>query len=51
MDGVAKIDGKYIRPAWSPPADIKRDKPRMPDLISRRNAGQSDGRGGDDARR
>jgi lipoprotein-anchoring transpeptidase ErfK/SrfK len=31
--GTAYIDGKYLRPAWSPPAEVKRDKPRMPDLI------------------
>src|SRR5262245_24831089 len=23
--GSARIDGKYIKPAWSPPADVKRD--------------------------
>ena len=31
--GRVQIEGKYIRPAWSPPADVKRDKPRLPDLI------------------
>jgi lipoprotein-anchoring transpeptidase ErfK/SrfK len=31
--GTARIDGKYIAPAWSPPADVKRDNPRLPDLI------------------
>ena len=38
--GSASIAGKYIRPAWSPPAEIRRDKPGIPDLIpsgSRRN--------------
>src|SRR6476659_9964475 len=25
--GTAHIDGKYIRPAWSPPADIARANP------------------------
>jgi lipoprotein-anchoring transpeptidase ErfK/SrfK len=29
-----QIDGKYIRPAWSPPADVKRDKPQLPNLIA-----------------
>ena len=24
--GVAEIDGKYIRPAWSPPSDVRRNK-------------------------
>jgi lipoprotein-anchoring transpeptidase ErfK/SrfK len=31
--GTAHISGKYIKPAWSPPADIKRDKPSLPDVI------------------
>jgi lipoprotein-anchoring transpeptidase ErfK/SrfK len=31
--GTARIDGKYIKPAWSPPADVKRDNPRLPDVI------------------
>jgi lipoprotein-anchoring transpeptidase ErfK/SrfK len=32
--GSARIDGKYIAPAWSPPADVKRDNPRLPDVIA-----------------
>ncbi len=31
--GVAKIDGKYIRPAWMPPPEVLRDKPNLPYLI------------------
>jgi lipoprotein-anchoring transpeptidase ErfK/SrfK len=31
--GTTKIDGKYLHPAWSPPAEVKRDKPTMPDVI------------------
>src|ERR1700761_1447717 len=31
--GVTRIDGKYRNPAWSPPAEVKRDKPSMPDVI------------------
>ena len=31
--GRVQIEGKYIRPAWSPPADVKRDKPQLPNLI------------------
>jgi lipoprotein-anchoring transpeptidase ErfK/SrfK len=31
--GQAKIEGKYISPAWSPPAEVKRDNPKLPDLI------------------
>ncbi len=27
------IDGKYVRPAWSPPYEVKRDKPWLPDVI------------------
>ena len=28
-----EIDGKYLHPAWSPPSEVKRDKPDMPDVI------------------
>jgi lipoprotein-anchoring transpeptidase ErfK/SrfK len=31
--GTSRIDGKYVKPAWSPPADVKRDNPRLPDVI------------------
>ncbi|MBX6426204.1 MAG: L,D-transpeptidase [Variibacter sp.] len=31
--GVTYIEGKYLRPAWSPPPDVKRDKPSLPDII------------------
>jgi lipoprotein-anchoring transpeptidase ErfK/SrfK len=31
--GVSQIDGKYVQPAWSPPAEIRRDKPSLPDVI------------------
>ena len=31
--GRARITGKYVRPAWSPPAEVKRDKPWLPDVI------------------
>jgi lipoprotein-anchoring transpeptidase ErfK/SrfK len=31
--GEAQINGKYVRPAWSPPAEVKRDNPRLPDVI------------------
>lgn len=31
--GVTRIDGKYREPAWSPPADVKRDNPNMPNVI------------------
>jgi lipoprotein-anchoring transpeptidase ErfK/SrfK len=31
--GFAKVDGKYVDPAWSPPDSVKRDHPELPDLI------------------
>ena len=31
--GTTKIDGKYLNPAWSPPSEVRRDKPEMPDVI------------------
>jgi len=31
--GATRIDGKYVRPAWSPPREIRRDKPSLPDVI------------------
>ena len=31
--GVTRIDGKYREPAWSPPADVRRDNPSMPNVI------------------
>ena len=31
--GTTTIDGKYRNPAWSPPSEVKRDKPNMPDVI------------------
>jgi lipoprotein-anchoring transpeptidase ErfK/SrfK len=31
--GRTFIDGKHMRPAWSPPQEVKRDKPQLPDLI------------------
>ncbi len=31
--GQTHIDGKYLKPAWSPPAEVKRDKPSLPDVI------------------
>jgi len=32
--GYARVDGKYVDPAWSPPESVKRDHPELPDLIS-----------------
>ena len=31
--GTAQIDGKYLNPAWSPPAEVRRDKPSLPAVI------------------
>ena len=31
--GTAIIAGKYLKPGWSPPAEIKHDKPSLPDVI------------------
>lgn len=31
--GTSFISRKVLRPDWSPPAEVKRDKPRMPDVI------------------
>ena len=31
--GTAYINSKQLRPAWSPPKEVKRDKPSLPDLI------------------
>jgi lipoprotein-anchoring transpeptidase ErfK/SrfK len=31
--GTKAIDGKYVQPAWSPPSEVKRDNPRLPNVI------------------
>ena len=31
--GWARVNGKFVSPAWSPPAEVKRDHPGLPDLI------------------
>jgi lipoprotein-anchoring transpeptidase ErfK/SrfK len=31
--GEAQVDGKYVKPAWSPPAEVRRDNPRLPEVI------------------
>jgi lipoprotein-anchoring transpeptidase ErfK/SrfK len=31
--GSATIAGKYLQPAWTPPAAIRRDRPSLPDVI------------------
>jgi lipoprotein-anchoring transpeptidase ErfK/SrfK len=32
--GRAIVESKRIRPAWAPPPDIKRENPRLPDVIA-----------------
>jgi lipoprotein-anchoring transpeptidase ErfK/SrfK len=31
--GTSAINGKFVEPAWSPPASIRRENPRLPDVI------------------
>jgi lipoprotein-anchoring transpeptidase ErfK/SrfK len=31
--GTADISSKQLRPAWTPPAEVKRDKPSLPNVI------------------
>ena len=31
--GDSFIDGKYLKPAWSPPAVVRRDKPSLPSVV------------------
>jgi lipoprotein-anchoring transpeptidase ErfK/SrfK len=31
--GTSMITGKHVAPAWSPPAEVKRDKPSLPAVI------------------
>src|SRR5229473_1588947 len=32
--GTSMITGKHLKPAWSPPAEVKRDKPSLPKVIA-----------------
>lgn len=32
--GQTYIDGKYVKPAWSPSAEVHRDHPSLPDVIA-----------------
>lgn len=32
--GRARVDGKYVEPAWSPPVSVKRDHPELPDVVA-----------------
>ena len=31
--GTARVEGKYVKPAWAPPKEIRRDHPDLPDVI------------------
>ena len=31
--GKAQVSGKYVQPAWTPPAEVKADNPALPDVI------------------
>lgn len=31
--GTAYIEGKYLKPGWSPPDEIRHDKPSLPNVI------------------
>ncbi len=31
--GRARVEGKYVRPAWAPPPMIRRENPRLPKVI------------------
>jgi lipoprotein-anchoring transpeptidase ErfK/SrfK len=31
--GRARIEGKYVKPAWAPPEDIRRENPHLPEVI------------------
>ncbi|MBV9259934.1 MAG: L,D-transpeptidase [Pseudolabrys sp.] len=33
-NGTATIEGKFVKPAWSPPDDIRRENPNLPDVIA-----------------
>ena len=31
--GEVRISAKYVEPAWTPPDEVKRDNPKLPDVI------------------
>src|SRR3954453_9622659 len=31
--GKAQVNRKYVQPAWTPPAEVKADNPKLPDVI------------------
>ena len=49
--GQSTISGKYIRPAWSTPEEIRLDNPRLPYAIPAARRTPDGGRRADDRRR
>jgi lipoprotein-anchoring transpeptidase ErfK/SrfK len=31
--GWAQVNGKHVQPAWTPPAEVRRDNPKLPNVI------------------
>jgi lipoprotein-anchoring transpeptidase ErfK/SrfK len=31
--GTAQVNGKHVQPAWTPPAEVRADNPKLPDVI------------------
>jgi lipoprotein-anchoring transpeptidase ErfK/SrfK len=31
--GEARVNGKHVHPAWSPPDEVRQDNPKLPDVI------------------
>ncbi|SHE58160.1 L,D-transpeptidase catalytic domain [Kaistia soli DSM 19436] len=31
--GTSTISGKYLKPNWEPPSDVRRDSPQLPEII------------------
>jgi lipoprotein-anchoring transpeptidase ErfK/SrfK len=31
--GTARVEGKFVRPAWGPPQEIRREHPDLPEII------------------
>src|SRR5215204_6667505 len=31
--GEARVNGKHVQPAWTPPAEVKADNPKLPEVI------------------
>jgi lipoprotein-anchoring transpeptidase ErfK/SrfK len=31
--GAARVEGKFVRPAWAPPQEIRREHPDLPEVI------------------